>query len=110
MMEWYAEWFVQRSEVFSSLADTLEQAIRSGRLAPGDRLHFGSLDAAIVARAPLSPRLVAIRFDVAGDALWSALYREARPVHYSYLAHELPLWAVQTVYAARPWAFEMPSA
>jgi DNA-binding transcriptional MocR family regulator len=38
MMEWYAEWFVQRSEVFSSLADTLEQAIRSGRLAPGDRL------------------------------------------------------------------------
>jgi S-adenosylmethionine:tRNA ribosyltransferase-isomerase len=79
-------------------------------LAPGDRLRFGSLGAEIVARAPLSPRLVAIRFDVAGDALWSALYREARPVQYSYLAHELPLWAVQTVYAARPWAFEMPSA
>ncbi len=38
MKEWYSEWFVQRSEVFSSLADTLEQAIRSGRLAPGDRL------------------------------------------------------------------------
>ena len=45
-----------------------------------------------------------------GDALWAALYREARPVQYSYLAHELPLWAVQTVYAGRPWAFEMPSA
>ena len=79
-------------------------------LAPGDRLTFGSLAATIVARAPLSPRLVALHFDVGGDALWAALYREARPVQYSYLAHELPLWAVQTVYAGRPWAFEMPSA
>jgi S-adenosylmethionine:tRNA ribosyltransferase-isomerase len=79
-------------------------------LAPGDRLRFGSLGAAVVARAPLSPRLVALRFDVDGDALWAALYREARPIQYSYLAHELPLWAVQTVYAGRPWAFEMPSA
>ena len=75
-----------------------------------DRLRFGDLGAEIVARAALSPRLVAIRFDAAGDALWAALYRQARPVQYSYLAHELPLWAVQTVYAARPWAFEMPSA
>ncbi len=79
-------------------------------LAPGDRLRFGSLGGEIVARAPLSPRLVALRFDVEGDALWAALYREARPVQYSHLAHELPLWAVQTVYAGRPWAFEMPSA
>lgn len=79
-------------------------------LALGDRIRFGSLAASIVARAPLSPRLVALRFDVGGDALWAALYREARPVQYSYLAHELPLWAVQTVYAGRPWAFEMPSA
>lgn len=79
-------------------------------LAPGDRLTFGSLGGEIVARAPLSPRLLAIRFDGVGDALWAALYREARPVQYSYLAHELPLWAVQTVYAGRPWAFEMPSA
>jgi DNA-binding transcriptional MocR family regulator len=38
MIEWYSEWFVRRGEVFSSLADTLEQAIRSGRLAPGSRL------------------------------------------------------------------------
>ena len=73
-------------------------------------LRFGALGGEIVARAPLSPRLVAIRFDADGDALWAALYREARPVQYSYLAHELPLWAVQTVYAGRPWAFEMPSA
>jgi DNA-binding transcriptional MocR family regulator len=38
MIEWYSEWFVHRGEVFSSLADTLEQAIRSGRLLPGSRL------------------------------------------------------------------------
>lgn len=38
MIEWYSEWFVRRGEVFNSLADTLEQAIRSGRLSPGERL------------------------------------------------------------------------
>ena len=76
----------------------------------GARLRFGTLAATIVARAPASPRLVDLRFAVGGDALWGALYREGRPVQYSYLAHDLPLWAVQTVYAARPWAFEMPSA
>jgi S-adenosylmethionine:tRNA ribosyltransferase-isomerase len=76
----------------------------------GARLQFGALAAEVVARAPASPRLVELRFAAAGDALWAALYRAGRPVQYSYLAHDLPLWAVQTVYAARPWAFEMPSA
>jgi len=76
----------------------------------GARLDFGPLAATIAGRSPLSPRLVELRFDRAGDALWSALYAAGRPVQYSYLAHDLPLWAVQTVYAARPWAFEMPSA
>jgi S-adenosylmethionine:tRNA ribosyltransferase-isomerase len=79
-------------------------------VAVGERLRFGTVTAEIVARAPASQRLVELRFDVGGDALWAALYREGRPVQYSYLAHDLPLWAVQTVYAARPWAFEMPSA
>jgi S-adenosylmethionine:tRNA ribosyltransferase-isomerase len=79
-------------------------------LAVGARLAFGALAAEVVAVSPLSPRLVGLRFDAEGAALWRGLYREGRPVQYSYLAHELPLWAVQTVYAARPWAFEMPSA
>jgi S-adenosylmethionine:tRNA ribosyltransferase-isomerase len=82
-------------------------------VAPGDRLRFGHLAAEVVARSPLSSRLVALRFlnePEGPDALWAALYREGRPVQYSHLAHELPLWAVQTVYAGRPWAFEMPSA
>ena len=35
MNEWYSDWLLRRGEVSSSLADTLEQAIRSGRLAAG---------------------------------------------------------------------------
>jgi S-adenosylmethionine:tRNA ribosyltransferase-isomerase len=79
-------------------------------LAAGARLRFGGLAAEVVALSSVSSRLVSLRFDGDPDALWAALYREGRPVQYSYLAHDLPLWAVQTVYAGRPWAFEMPSA
>lgn len=79
-------------------------------LLPGARLDFGALAAEIVRRSPLSRRLVELAFDRSGDALWAALYATTRPVQYAYLAHNLPLWAVQTVYAARPWAVEMPSA
>lgn len=79
-------------------------------LVAGARLQLGALTATIVHVDERSPRLVAVRFHVDGDALWAALYREARPVQYSHLAHDLPLWAVQTVFAERPWAFEMPSA
>ena len=81
-------------------------APRAGSL----RLQFGALGARILERAPLSPRLVRVGFDVGGDALWAALYREGRPIQYSYATAPLPLWAVQTAYAGRPWAFEMPSA
>lgn len=76
----------------------------------GARLHFGALTAEVVERSPLSPRLVALRFQGDADQLWAGMYRYGRPVQYAHLAHPLPLWAVQTVYAARPWAFEMPSA
>ena len=79
-------------------------------LAPGARLRFGRLEARVTRSATRSPRLLHLAFAATGAALWAALYREARPVQYSYLAHALPLWAVQTAYASRPWAFEMPSA
>lgn len=79
-------------------------------LAPGARLDLGAVEAEVVAISPLSPRLACLRFARDPDALWTALYRSGRPVQYSHLAHDLPLWAVQTVYADRPWAFEMPSA
>jgi DNA-binding transcriptional MocR family regulator len=38
MNEWYSDWLLRRGEVSSSLADTLEQAIRSGRLSAGAQL------------------------------------------------------------------------
>jgi len=86
------------------------------RLAPGERIELEAqgegrgLAAEIVAVAPLSPRLVQVRFDCQGEALWAALFRVGRPVQYSYLRGPLPLWHVQTPFAARPLAVEMPSA
>jgi S-adenosylmethionine:tRNA ribosyltransferase-isomerase len=80
-------------------------------LPAGARLRFGpALAATVTEVGAVSPRLVTLRFDADGDELWRALYATGRPIQYSYLAHELPLWAVQTVYAGRPWAAEMPSA
>jgi S-adenosylmethionine:tRNA ribosyltransferase-isomerase len=80
------------------------------RVAPGERLRFGELGAEVVSVALLSPRLVEVRFDREGEALWRALYAVGRPVQYAYHDHDLALWTVQTAYAARPWAVEMPSA
>jgi S-adenosylmethionine:tRNA ribosyltransferase-isomerase len=79
-------------------------------LPAGTRLRFGGLGARVLAHDPVSPRLLRVAFDATGDQLWAAIYREGRPVQYSHARAELPLWAVQTVYAGRPWAFEMPSA
>jgi S-adenosylmethionine:tRNA ribosyltransferase-isomerase len=75
-----------------------------------ERIELGAMTATVVERSPISPRLVRLAFDRSGDELWAALYAAGRPVQYAHLQDDLPLWAVQTVYAARPWAFEMPSA
>ena len=69
-----------------------------------------TLRAEILALSDVSPRLCRIRFSLRGAALWSALYAHGRPVQYAYQSGELALWSVQTVYGARPWAAEMPSA
>ena len=79
-------------------------------LAAGSRIDFAELSAQIERVARLSPRLVALRFDRTGAALWSAIYRIGRPVQYSHAAAPLELWHVQLRYASRPWAAEMPSA
>lgn len=90
-------------------------------LAPGSVLRLTSpeghvptdlseMTATILAVDPRSPRLVTVGFDRRGAALWAALYRLGRPVQYSYLTAPLDLWSVQTSFAARPWAAEMPSA
>ena len=81
------------------------------RLAPGDRIAIGP-DLAVEVRAVdgVSPRLMAVAFNRDGAELWSALYRHGRPVQYAHVRAPLALWHVQTGYAARPWAMELPSA
>jgi S-adenosylmethionine:tRNA ribosyltransferase-isomerase len=80
-------------------------------LVSGDRVVVGDDLAAEVRRVDdRSPRLVALAFDRAGAELWSALYRHGRPVQYAHVKAPLALWHVQTGYAARPWAAELPSA
>ena len=83
------------------------------RLGPGALLSVADLSARVESVSPDSPRLVQLRFihsDASPEATWKALYRLARPIQYSYLREELNLWSVQNIYAARPWASEMPSA
>jgi S-adenosylmethionine:tRNA ribosyltransferase-isomerase len=78
-------------------------------LAPGDAIVFDATLSARV-RTVRAPRLVDLELSPRGAALLSALYRVGRPIQYAHVARPLPLWAVQTRYAARPWAVEMPSA
>ena len=77
----------------------------------GDELRFApDLRATVEAISDVSPRLVDLRFDARGAALWSRLYAIGRPVQYSYAKAPFELWHVQLGYASRPWAAEMPSA
>lgn len=75
------------------------------RLTVGERL---SLDGGVQLRvtAVHDPRRVVVELE--GDV--GTLYRGARPVQYAYMKPDLDLWDVQTSYAGRPWASEMPSA
>jgi S-adenosylmethionine:tRNA ribosyltransferase-isomerase len=57
--------------------------------------------------SPLSPRWIEI--DLGRDA-WHLIYSLGRPVQYAHRPELMPLWSVQTAYAGRPWAVEMPSA
>jgi S-adenosylmethionine:tRNA ribosyltransferase-isomerase len=79
-------------------------------LVVGDVLRFGGsdgFDATIVALEGRTAELTTMLDD---DALWQGLYRSGAPVQYAHRAERLPLYAVQTAYASRPWAVEMPSA
>jgi len=80
-------------------------------LRPGQRIALGGdFLAEVRAVDPASARLVRLRFDRGGPALWTALYRHGRPIQYAHVRAPLALWHVQTGYAARPWAVELPSA
>jgi S-adenosylmethionine:tRNA ribosyltransferase-isomerase len=77
------------------------------RVVEGDRVVIAGIAATVVSAAGRLVELV-IRGD--GDALWQALYSAGAPVQYAHRPERLALWSVQTAYAARPWAAEMPSA
>jgi S-adenosylmethionine:tRNA ribosyltransferase-isomerase len=80
-------------------------------LAAGATLHIAhDFTLSIAHVAELSPRLVIVDWQLPRAARFAALYAHARPVQYSYVPEPLALWDVQTVFAARPWAVEMPSA
>lgn len=84
-------------------------------LRPGAVVAVGALTAVVAAIDGRRVELE-VRVDGAVDpaaalaALWRALYASAAPVQYAHRQAPLPLWSVQTGYAARPWAVEMPSA
>ena len=76
----------------------------------GARLVLGSLRATVVAIDPRSPRLIVVRFEREGAAFWTGLYASGRLVQYAHVPSPLPLWELQSSFAGRPWAVEMPSA
>ena len=61
------------------------------------------------ARHAVSPRLVDVELSRCGAGLARAFYALGAPIQYSYHRAPLRLADVQTPYAARPWAMEMPS-
>ncbi|MGE0549393.1 MAG: S-adenosylmethionine:tRNA ribosyltransferase-isomerase [Kofleriaceae bacterium] len=76
-------------------------------LAIGSQIRFAAFDTTLVERAG---RRVQLAANCDPDALWHAIYAAGAPIQYAHRADALPLWSVQTSYAARPWAAEMPSA
>jgi len=76
-------------------------------LAVGDHVQVAGVSAHVVATLGRRVELIA---PIAGDDLWRAIYATGTPVQYAHRIDALPLHAVQTAYAARPWAAEMPSA
>jgi S-adenosylmethionine:tRNA ribosyltransferase-isomerase len=76
-------------------------------VAIGDVLRLAGLAVEVIA---LAGRRVVLHARASVDELWRALYAHGVPVQYAHRVAQLPLYEVQTAYAARPWAAEMPSA
>lgn len=77
------------------------------RVIAGDAVAIAGIAARVVFAGG---RRIELAVDVPADELWRALYANGAPVQYAYRREPLPLYAVQTAYASRPWAAEMPSA
>lgn len=82
-------------------------------LRPGDLLRLGDGEAPLYASVQAllgHPRLLSLELHGTPDAIWAGLARHGRPVQYAHLPEPLALWDVWTPLAARPVAFEPPSA
>ena len=81
------------------------------KISAGDHLQIsGDFVAEVIGISEMSERLVTLRFNRSTPEMWTGIFAYGRPIQYSYLKHDLALWSVQTAYASRPWAMEMPSA
>ena len=90
-------------------------------LAAGDELRFEPRRADLtvgpypglvgrVVRTLHHPRLIELEFDGTAESIWSGLARAGRPIQYAYVPGPLAVWDTWTRIAARPVAFEAPSA
>lgn len=75
----------------------------------GDLLSLGPLRA-VVAGVLGHPRLIEIEFMGSRADTWAGLARHGRPIQYAYVDQPLDIWDTWTRIAARPVAFEAPSA
>jgi S-adenosylmethionine:tRNA ribosyltransferase-isomerase len=88
--------------------DATEARGQPRALRAGQTLSFGEdLSARVL---EVDDRLLRLDFEQEGARFWSALYRYGKPIQYAYADRPFQLWDVQNRYAARPWAFELPSA
>lgn len=77
----------------------------------GSSLSERSIELKVVALPEeASGRLGILDFVCDEATMFAAIYAAGRPVQYAYLNGDIPLSEVQTSYASRPWAVEMPSA
>jgi S-adenosylmethionine:tRNA ribosyltransferase-isomerase len=86
-----------------------EQRALPPTLRARDALALGPLRAQVLHTLG-HPRLIALRFDGTPDAIRAGIARHGKPVQYAHLPAPLKLWDVWTRVAARPVAFEPPSA
>ncbi|MEZ2131921.1 MULTISPECIES: S-adenosylmethionine:tRNA ribosyltransferase-isomerase [unclassified Sinorhizobium] len=78
-------------------------------LSIGDRLRFGPLEA-VAERLLDHPRLLELCFPGKCTAVLAGMAQHGRPIQYAHVPEPLALWDVWTKIAARPFAFEAPSA
>ncbi|MEZ0336390.1 MAG: S-adenosylmethionine:tRNA ribosyltransferase-isomerase [Gemmatimonadales bacterium] len=78
-------------------------------LLPGDGLRLGPLRATVTGWLD-HPRLVLLDFDGDAARVWAGIAAHGRPIQYAHVPQRLALWDVWTPLAARPVAFEPPSA